>query len=226
MWDFLDYTFADFLLFSPEVYFRLFELYNKDIWPAQLASPVFAVAIIFLARHGARHQSRVISLGFAAMWLWVGYAYYAVRYATINDWAVVLAWIAALQAILFLVSAVRHTPVRYQTDRSIAGVAGAVLVALAAFLYPFLTFAVGRNWRGAEIFGFAPDPTMVATFGLVLLSMSKSRWILIPLPLLLAVVSGMTAVAMEAYSGLFTCLAGAIAIVLMMTRKHRPLDIN
>ena len=31
------YTLSDFLLFSPRTYYRLFELYNDEIWPAQIA---------------------------------------------------------------------------------------------------------------------------------------------------------------------------------------------
>ncbi len=30
------YTLSDFLLFSARTYYRLFELYNRDVWPAQL----------------------------------------------------------------------------------------------------------------------------------------------------------------------------------------------
>ena len=32
------YTPADFLLFSPRVYYRLFELYNRSFWPVAIVT--------------------------------------------------------------------------------------------------------------------------------------------------------------------------------------------
>ena len=32
------YTLSDFLLFSPRTYYRLFEIYNAAIWPAQIVA--------------------------------------------------------------------------------------------------------------------------------------------------------------------------------------------
>ena len=39
---------SDFLLFSPRTYHRLFELYNREIWPAQLASLGRGLAMLAL----------------------------------------------------------------------------------------------------------------------------------------------------------------------------------
>ncbi|MDX1126883.1 hypothetical protein GOL24_21650 [Sinorhizobium medicae] len=36
------YTLADFLMFSPRVYFRLVERYNQGLWPFQLVFIVSA----------------------------------------------------------------------------------------------------------------------------------------------------------------------------------------
>ena len=42
------YSLSDLILFSRAAYFRLFELYNAAIWPAQIA--VFAVGVAILER--------------------------------------------------------------------------------------------------------------------------------------------------------------------------------
>ena len=41
------YRLSSFLLFSPRTYFRLHELYNLDVWPAQLAG--FGLGVVLLA---------------------------------------------------------------------------------------------------------------------------------------------------------------------------------
>ena len=40
------YSLSDFLMFSPRTYYRLFELYNAAIWPAQLVAIALGVAIL------------------------------------------------------------------------------------------------------------------------------------------------------------------------------------
>src|SRR5258707_15614550 len=42
------YRLTSFLLFSPRTYYRLLELYNLAIWPAQLAGAAIGVAIVAL----------------------------------------------------------------------------------------------------------------------------------------------------------------------------------
>ena len=42
------YRLADFLLFSPEIYYRLFELHNNAVWPAQLAAALAGLGILAL----------------------------------------------------------------------------------------------------------------------------------------------------------------------------------
>ena len=44
------YELSDFLLFSPRTYYRLFELYNRDVWPAQILALALGVAIVALWR--------------------------------------------------------------------------------------------------------------------------------------------------------------------------------
>ena len=42
------YTLSDFLLFSPRTYYRLFELYNAEIWPAQIVALTLGVVLVGL----------------------------------------------------------------------------------------------------------------------------------------------------------------------------------
>src|SRR5262249_53060993 len=53
----------------------------------------------------------------------------------------------------------------------------------------------GRPWPQAEIFGIAPDPTVVATLG-VLIAADRTHWELLLVPLLWCAISGATMWAM------------------------------
>ena len=96
------YSLRDFLLFSPRTYYRLFELYNAAIWPAQLAALVLGLAILALLRRPGAARGRAVAAILAGCWLWVAIAFHAHRYATINPAAIFFAWGFGLEAALMI----------------------------------------------------------------------------------------------------------------------------
>jgi len=55
------YRLTSFLLFSPRTYYRLLELYNLAIWPAQLAGMAIGLAIVALLIGKRGHRERAIA---------------------------------------------------------------------------------------------------------------------------------------------------------------------
>ena len=97
------YRLTSFLLFSPRTYYRLLELYNLAIWPAQIVGVAIGLAIVALlvAKRGGR--DRIIAGLLAACWLWVAWAFQYQRYAQINWVAPWFAAAFALEALLLVV---------------------------------------------------------------------------------------------------------------------------
>ena len=92
------YSPSDFLLFSPRIYYRLFELYNLAVWPWQIAALALGVGVLALWLRGGSWRGRAIAGILAVCWLWVAWAYLLVRYDTIN-------WAASYFAIGFVIEA-------------------------------------------------------------------------------------------------------------------------
>lgn len=203
------YTLADFLLFSPRTYHRLFALHNAAWWPLQI--PALAGGCVIGAAL-YRGTGRRIALGvLAAAWAFVAWAFHLERYATIN-WAAT--WFAAgfaLQAALLLVAAWR-LPIDGDASPARRRV-GLVLVGLALIGMPLLAAASGRPWAQAEVFGLMPDPNVLATLG-VLLMLPRSVWWLWPVPLLWCAAGGATLWAMDEPAALVLPVAGVLALVL------------
>ena len=112
------YRLTSFLLFSPRTYYRLLELYNLAIWPAQLAGIAIGLVIIALliARHGFRE--RIIAGLLAACWLWIALAFHYQRYAQINWAAMWFAVAFACEALLLVVVGVLAGRLELQLARS------------------------------------------------------------------------------------------------------------
>src|SRR5262245_21982907 len=91
------YRLYDFLLFTPRTYYRLFELYNAAIWPAQFVAIALGVLLLLMC---ARRAGRPATMLLAALWIWVAVAFLALRYATINWAATYAAWAFGAEAAL------------------------------------------------------------------------------------------------------------------------------
>ena len=81
------YRLEDFLLFSPRVYWRMFELHNAALWPLHLVTFAAGVAIILLALWRPHGHGLWIAIILAALWAFVGWSFLWIRYAAIN-WAI------------------------------------------------------------------------------------------------------------------------------------------
>jgi hypothetical protein len=82
---------------------------------------------------------------------------------------------------------------------------------------------LGRGWRGVEIFGVAPDPTAVATLGILLLARGRGRGLLMVIPVLWCAITGALLLAMKAPDAWIAPLAAALAvsIAVRQTRARR-----
>jgi len=167
------YGLSDFLMFSPQAYWRLVARHNDAWWPAQLLGLVCCFGLMVALRESAIGAQRTALLVLAAAWAWVGWAFFWVRYTEIFLGAAWLARACGVQAVMLLAFAVMPpAPVRYvrRRDRNLALVLGS-----AALAYPLLAWGTGHRWLEAEVFGFMPDPTVLATFG-ALLALRQGGW--------------------------------------------------
>ena len=199
------YGLSDFLMFSPVAYARLFERYNAAVWPLQLPMLAAGLALLLSA---ARWPLGLL----AAAWLWVAWAFHWQRYAQIN-WAA--SWFAAgfgLQALLLAIMARRPaTPPQRRWP-------GRTLIAWALLAQPLLALASGRSWRGVELFGLAPDPTVLATLGLLLLR--PGVWWLWPVPLLWCAISGATLWTLKAPEALLLPAAALLSLATSLGSRR------
>lgn len=192
------YSLSDFLLFSPRTYYRLIERYNLAIWPAHLFALALGLTIAALLSRTTPGRSRVVAALLAALWAWVGWVFVATRYATINWAASWLAGLFAVEVLLLGWLGVVTGQLCFRWEKDERSRFGAALFAASLCLYPLLGPALGRGWAQSELFGIAPDPTVLATIGLLLLARGSPRVrgaVLAP-PVVWCLLSGATLLAM------------------------------
>lgn len=211
---------SDFLLFSPRVYWRQFELLNAAVWPAQLATVAIGLALVALVlRPGAARFVRPALAALGLLWAVTAYGYFWTRYATIN-WAApyAAAVFAAQAAALLAAAALGRRPAPLPDVVTKTGATALVLWGVA--LHPLLAALEGRRWTSAEVFGLAPDPTAIATLGVLALLPRGAQFALGLAPILWLMASAATLGVMGSAQAAVP-LAAAVFGLLLILRPDR-----
>ena len=218
------YTLSDFLLFSSRTYYRLFEIYNAAIWPAQVAGILLGVGILALLLLRRTSRGRSFAAILAVCWLFVAIAFHAHRYATINWAAVYFAWAFGVEAALLVWIGIVRGQVSFDPPSDGRSRAGLAIFLFALLIEPALGPLLGRGWKGVGIFGTTPDPTAIATLGILLLARVRHRWLLMAIPAIWCTISGATLLALKAPDFWVPPVAAGVAasLAVLQTRRRRP----
>ena len=211
------YSLSDFLMFSPRTYYRLFELYNAAIWPAQVAALALGAAILVALRRGGAWAGRAVAAILVACWLWVAGAYLFLRYDTINWAGSYFAIGFAFEALMVAWTGLIRKQLRFQPGARAISTAGLCIFLFALVVHPLLAPLLGRPWLQAETFGVAPDPTVVATLG-ILVAARRAHWGLLIIPVLWCALSGATLWAMQSPEAPLLPAAAVLALLLTASK--------
>lgn len=204
---------------------ELFARYNPQVWPGHVVAYALALgAVGLLVWRPGPTASRFAVAVLAALWLWLGVVFHAM-YATDLDpvLGTVYALMFILQAGLLLRAGVIRDELTITTGQGHGRVAGWLLVGFALAVYPLLGAALGHAYPLAPLFGMAPCPTTIATFGFLLLALPRLPGHLLVVPSAWAVLGPLGAVPQGMAEDLALFAAGilAVAIVVRVRRVDR-----
>ena len=214
------YTLSDFLLFSPRTYYRLFELHNAAWWPVHVVAVAGGVAIVVLAKRDGPAAGRAVAAMLAVAWAWVAWAFLWQRYATINWAASWLAAVFAAQSLLFGVFAMRRRGLALASGPVALVPTGLAVAVCGVLAYPLASIALGRGIAAAEVFGMAPDPTVFATLGILVLAAPAARLALLPIPLAWCAMTGATLWTMGSPEWWLLPAAAVLSIAAAIRQRH------
>ena len=179
--------------FTADVYFSLFETYNSAIWPAQLVAYGLGILALVLALRPLAAGGRIALAVLSIFWLWNGIAYHLLHFLQINFAAPAFAALFVLQGVLFAGYVVGGRSIfRFRTD--VFGWSGLLFCLFALAAYQLLGWFAGHCWPRAGVFGVAPTPTTIFTFGMLLMLEGGAPLYLFAIPVLWSLAGGSAAV--------------------------------
>ncbi|MGI9405297.1 MAG: DUF6064 family protein [Hyphomicrobiaceae bacterium] len=200
MFELSGYQLSDFLLFSPRVYFRLFALHNEAVWPLHILMIVLGLGLCFVLLSRNMQVGRFVPGTLGIIWIWVGWSFFTLRYATINPFAIYVAPFFALEGALLIWIAMRGNGPEFQSVRNMTGIGAMGVLVFSIAGYPFIAPAMMRSLHTAEVFGIAPDPTAIATLAVLALSRGSLRIMAMLIPAAWCGITALTLWAMHAAS--------------------------
>ncbi len=203
------YRLEDFIPFTPEVYWRLLERINEAFWPLHVLAVAIGLAALLLALRGNR---RIALAVLAPAWLTSGIIFHFTYYAELN-WAApwfgwgFIAQTALLLALAWFAGSGRiHGP-----SKGVSAWIGATVAMVSLLGYPLIAATIGPGLSHAETYGLHPDPTAIATLGVLLILLrGPSFWLASLIPILWCVIGALTLMAIDATGALIPLAAAAI----------------
>ncbi len=206
--------------FTVEQFFDVFQAYNKAIWPAQIVAYFIGVGTVVLAFLENRLSGRIISGILALFWIWMGVIYHMAYFSAINPAAMIFGALFVIEGLLFIVVGSIWGRLSFKFDLKPVPIVGAIFILYALVAYPLLGLAFGHWYPRAPMFGVAPCPTTIFTFGLLLWANKPVPIYILVVPLIWSIIGTTAAIGLQVPQDYGLGIAGIVGTVLVILRNR------
>ena len=191
------------------------------IWPVQIAAYVLGLLVLALVFKPSVSGSRVVGAILAIFWLGNGIAYHWLHFTPINFAAPVFAVLFVIEALILWWRFTVQGDLTFEFRRDVASAAGVTFMIFAMVIYPLLGMASGHSWPQAAMFGVAPTPMVIFTFGTLLLATPRVPVTPMVIPVLWALIGGSAAWFLDIPEDICLPLSGLVALILLARKNRR-----
>lgn len=205
------------LPFTPDQFLDVFKSYNLTVWPAQILLVFLALLMIFVLFKKNFYSDRLISIGLAVLWLWMGIVYHIIFFTRINPAAYLFGTLYVIQAGLFVYYGIITKELIYTYSNNTVGIISILFFLYALIFYPLLSYQFGHLYPSTPTFGL-PCPTTIFTFGMIMLMEDRKKIIFI-IPIVWSLVGFIAALKLGIYQDVGLLIAGVISAIILFIKK-------
>ena len=209
--------------FTVEQFFDVFGTYNAAIWPVQVLAYALGIVALALAFRESRLSTRIVSGILALFWIWMGISYHIIHFSVINPAAWIFGIFFALHGLLFLIAGTIFRRLAFRFTLKPPPIIGACFILYAIVIYPLLGISFGHSYPRSPMFGVAPCPTTIFTWGVLLWAIKPVPAYLLVIPLLWSLVGMSAAVNLRVPQDYGLVVAGVLgtALILIQSRQAK-----
>ena len=201
----IEYLFGD-LFTNPGGIFTAFGRYHEAVWPMQIIGYGLGIIAIVLGIKRIKYSDTIILLILSFFWLWAGIVFNLVFFAPDYPVFYGLGPLAIAQGVLFLILGFRTDKLlpafTFKADKY--GVLGAVYILFALVIYPLIGYLTGHPYPNHPVFGVAPCPVCIFTFGILIWARKRLSVSILVIPLI------------ESFAGIIPSVLGLYADIGMV----------
>jgi hypothetical protein len=211
--------------FSYEQFIQVFKNYNTAVFPMQIIFCVMAAVAVYFSLKRNHLAGKIISGILSFFWLWMGVVYHLIFFIAINKAAYFFGGLFILESIFFLVYGVLKDKLVFRLQQPGYGMIAIILIAYALLIYPLIGFALGRVYPYNPTFGL-PCPTVIFTFGMLLIMEKKFPWIIIVIPLLWSLIGFFAAIFLAVKEDIGLLIAGVSTALLLVVKSRTSVAVS
>ncbi len=203
--------------FIEEEFLSMLANYNEVIWPIQIVAYIIALAAVSFCFIETRYSDKVIPVVLVLFWLWNGIVFAGIFWSEIYPYAYIFAVLLTFQGLLFIFGMVR-SKFSFRFKLNGHAVIGLIFIVYSLLVYQLIGLGIGHDYPRFFAPGLTPCPTIIFTFGILLLADKRFPNYFLVIPVLSALAGILAAIngIIEDY-GLIT--AGVLGTALMYRRN-------
>lgn len=207
--------------FTIEQFLDVFGAYNTAIWPVQILAYLLGILALFLAFRESKLSARIICGILAFFWIWTGIFYHIAYFSEINSAAWIFGIVFVLQGLLFLLVGTIFGRFAFRFILKPIPIVGACFILYAMVIYPLLGISFGHSFPRSPMFGVAPCPATIFTFGMLLWTTNSIPIYLLIVPLLWSLIGMSAAINLRVPQDYGLVMAGVLGTVLILIQNHK-----
>lgn len=206
--------------FTTEQFLDIFRDYNQALFPIQLVTYLLGLLAVYCLWRPSPAGNRLISAVLGVYWLGMGTGYHLQWFSSINNAAYLFGIAFILQGLWFLYTGLLNNRLRFSGTGHSHSLIGWLFILYAMLLYPLLNSLMGHHYPAMPVFGLAPCPTTIFTFGALLLAHSRIPVHSLVIPLLWSLIGVSAAVNLGMWEDIGLVIAGITGTILII-RSNR-----
>jgi len=204
--------------FTQSEFFEVFEKYNATAFPVQLIFLVLGIFALIQIHSGSLVKNRFIAALLGLLWIWNGLVYHILFFTSINKAAYLFGIFFLMQGIFFLIEASFRKKIFFEFIGRPQGYIGYIMALIGLFIYPLISLAITKSFNDTISLGL-PCPTTIFTFGMLMLTTSLPRYLLI-IPTLWAIIGFMAALNFGVYQDILLLLSALFADIFLLRNRR------
>ena len=206
---------------TTDKFFSIFEKYNNSIFPVQIILFLLSICEFIAIGSRFRQKDKFVAGFLGVLWLWMGIGYHIAFFSGISRIALGYGVLFILQGLFLLWEGVLLYNLKFVFKNSIQSYFGYFFILYGLIIYPVVGYLIEPNLSRTISVGL-PCPTLILTFGFLILCDIKFSKFLLIIPSLWAVIGIIGVIKLGVYQDAIMLIAAIIADVLILRSKKPP----